>query len=145
MDFFDSFSREIEKQGFDMVIFDTAPTGHTLKLLNFPATMEKALGKFLGMKEKLQGVMQQVYPIPSYSLSSKVSWVKTSIKCSTKDSEDWKSSSSQASISKRSSRTQYPHPNLQTRTPVPSWQSASQNIFQSTRPRDSSKSSPCTK
>lgn len=51
-----TFSK-IEKEDYDMVIFDTAPTGHTLKLLNFPETMEKALGKFLGMRDKLQGVM----------------------------------------------------------------------------------------
>lgn len=43
-----------------MVIFDTAPTGHTLKLLHFPKTMEKGLEKFMTMKDKLQGVVQGV-------------------------------------------------------------------------------------
>ncbi len=43
--------------GFDLVIFDTAPTGHTLKLLNFPTTMEAALTKLLGMRDKMKGMM----------------------------------------------------------------------------------------
>lgn len=52
--------RNIEDQDFDIVIFDTAPTGHTLKLLNFPSTTEAALSKLLGMKDKFQGMMQMV-------------------------------------------------------------------------------------
>jgi arsenite-transporting ATPase len=52
--------RSIENQNYDLVIFDTAPTGHTLKLLNFPSTTEAALTKLLGMKDKFQGVMQMV-------------------------------------------------------------------------------------
>lgn len=38
---------------FDLVIFDTAPTGHTLKLLGYPAICQKLLEKVLSMKDKL--------------------------------------------------------------------------------------------
>jgi arsenite-transporting ATPase len=55
---FTSVIKSIEDKGFDLVIFDTAPTGHTLKLLNFPTTTEAALTKLLGMKDKLKGMMQ---------------------------------------------------------------------------------------
>jgi len=49
----------IEKSEFDLVIFDTAPTGHTLRLLNFPNLIEKGLEKLLTIKQKFHGMVQQ--------------------------------------------------------------------------------------
>ena len=37
----------VEGKNYDLIIFDTAPTGHTLRLLNFPAILDKGLMKVM--------------------------------------------------------------------------------------------------
>lgn len=49
--------KTIETLQFDVIVFDTAPTGHTLKLLNFPNILEKGLDKLMSIKNKIGGML----------------------------------------------------------------------------------------
>lgn len=44
---FGAVLKSLDNYNFDVIIFDTAPTGHTLRLLNFPNILEKALLKMI--------------------------------------------------------------------------------------------------
>jgi arsenite-transporting ATPase len=44
---------------YQAIVFDTAPTGHTLRFLSFPSVLEKALGKLSGISGKIGPLMAQ--------------------------------------------------------------------------------------
>jgi len=55
--------KQVQTMEYDCIIFDTAPTGHTLRLLQFPSLLEKGLGKLGGLKGKMGGVMNALGPL----------------------------------------------------------------------------------
>lgn len=53
----------LDEYDFDLIIFDTAPTGHTLRLLNLPQILEKAIMKLIELKEKFGPMLQTMGPM----------------------------------------------------------------------------------
>eukprot|EP01023_Acetabularia_acetabulum_P038037 TRINITY_DN3633_c0_g1_i1.p1 TRINITY_DN3633_c0_g1~~TRINITY_DN3633_c0_g1_i1.p1 ORF type:complete len:353 (-),score=82.88 TRINITY_DN3633_c0_g1_i1:1325-2383(-) len=52
--------RQVKSLDYETIVFDTAPTGHTLRLLQFPETLQKALGKLTSMKDQMGGIFNQM-------------------------------------------------------------------------------------
>ena len=50
----------VQSMPFEVTVFDTAPTGHTLRLLQMPDTMSNGLGSLMSMKDKFGGMLSQV-------------------------------------------------------------------------------------
>lgn len=57
---FSEMMKLITNMDFDVVVFDTAPTGHTLRLLQFPGTIETAFTKILQLQASFAPMLTQV-------------------------------------------------------------------------------------
>lgn len=58
----------VNQLDFSCVIFDTAPTGHTLRLLNFPNILGKGLEKMISLKTKFTGIFESVGTLMNQNL-----------------------------------------------------------------------------
>lgn len=50
----------IKSMEYSVIVFDTAPTGHTLRFLSFPSLLEKALGKLGQLGSRFGAMFQQI-------------------------------------------------------------------------------------
>jgi arsenite-transporting ATPase len=60
---FAEIMKSVDSLDYQVVVFDTAPTGHTLRLLSFPRALETAFQKFGAMKDKITGLMGRFGPM----------------------------------------------------------------------------------
>jgi len=52
--------KQVQTMEFSTIIFDTAPTGHTLRFLSFPSALEKGFGKIFSLKDKFGPLFSQM-------------------------------------------------------------------------------------
>ena len=57
---FSEMIKNVQSMPFSVIIFDTAPTGHTLRLLNFPSILDKGLSKIVALKQTLGTFINQM-------------------------------------------------------------------------------------
>lgn len=62
---FSELMKQVQQLDFDVVVFDTAPTGHTLRLLSFPTILEKAFAKVWELKDRFGGLITQATALMS--------------------------------------------------------------------------------
>ena len=82
---FSELMKQVQDMEYDVVVFDTAPTGHTLRLLSFPSMLESSLEKVDGLSNSFGGIMNQITSLlggsglPLDDLKNKLSDMKTTI------------------------------------------------------------------
>jgi arsenite-transporting ATPase len=50
----------LDDSRFERVVVDTAPTGHTLRLLSLPEIMDSMTGRILSFRERMQGALENM-------------------------------------------------------------------------------------
>ncbi|KAK8794851.1 hypothetical protein WA158_003629 [Blastocystis sp. Blastoise] len=57
---FSELMQQVQKMDYDIVVFDTAPTGHTLRLIGFPSMLEKSFDTIGSLTDSFGGIINQV-------------------------------------------------------------------------------------
>jgi len=54
---FDKFLQYMQSRDYDVIVFDTAPTGHTLRFLSLPDVLDSWVGKMISIRMKFSGII----------------------------------------------------------------------------------------
>lgn len=68
---FDKFLQYVSNSAYDYIVFDTAPTGHTLRFLKMPAVMDSWLGKMLKLRLQISSAMNMFKQLLPFSEKEK--------------------------------------------------------------------------
>lgn len=52
--------KQVKSLSYDVIVFDTAPTGHTLRFLQFPTVLEKALAKISQLSSQFGPMLNSI-------------------------------------------------------------------------------------
>jgi len=72
---FDKFLQYMQSREYDIIVFDTAPTGHALRFLSLPDVLDSWVGKMIKMRMKLSGmvnIIKKVLPFGKEDDSPKI-------------------------------------------------------------------------
>ncbi|KAJ1613792.1 arsenical pump-driving ATPase [Cryptosporidium canis] len=65
---FATLMQSVKSMSYSVIVFDTAPTGHTLRLLSFPSLLEKGLSKLFSIKQNMSGALQLINSMSGNSM-----------------------------------------------------------------------------
>jgi len=54
---FDKFLQYMKSEDYDVIVFDTAPTGHTLRFLSLPDVLDSWIGKMIKLRVGFSGII----------------------------------------------------------------------------------------
>ena len=81
---FSELMRSVDSMDYSAIVFDTAPTGHTLRLLSFPALLDRALSRLLALQSGLSPLLSHLSAVTGVqasesSVQSKLQQLKATI------------------------------------------------------------------
>ncbi len=74
---FDKFLQYMHSREYDIIVFDTAPTGHALRFLSFPEVLDSWVGKIIKIRLKFAGIASMIKKVLPFGKEEKESKLGT--------------------------------------------------------------------